>query len=385
MHAGSTRKKGVIVVITVSTTVALLLLVMGVSRRQILATQFFWREYDQDSRKDVELHAFRFSKISSATNSFSPANKIGEGGFGTVYKGELDGENVAVKRLSRHSVQGLEEFKSETQLVAKLQHMNLVKLLGYCTKSEEKILVYEYMPNQSLDKFIFDPEQGRLLDWKMRFQIINGIAQGLVYLHRYSRLRVIHRDLKASNILLDGEWNPKISDFGLAKIFTAWNNSQTNTNRIVGTHGYMPPEYVIKGLFSVKSDVFSFGVLLLEILSGKKNTRCYEFGNSLNLPGYAWDLWREGRELELVDPTLGNTGPHREMSRCVHVALLCVQESPVDRPTMFDVVSMLNNEFMGLREPNPPAFFIGRNVSSDGHLQTRVCSNDVTISALIGR
>ncbi|MQM17128.1 hypothetical protein Taro_050095 [Colocasia esculenta] len=361
---GSTRKKEVIVVITVSTTVALLLLVMGVSRRQILAMQFFRKEYDQDSQKDIELRAFRFSKISSATNSFSPANKIGLGGFGTVYKGELDGENVAVKRLSRHSVQGLEEFKSETQLVAKLQHMNLVKLLGYCTESEEKILVYEYMPNQSLDKFIFDPEQGRLLDWKMRFQIINGIAQGLVYLHRYSRLRVIHRDLKASNILLDGEWNPKISDFGLAKIFTAWNNSQANTNRIVGTHGYMSPEYVIKGLFSVKSDVFSFGVLLLEILSGKKNTRCSEFGNSLNLPGYVCC----GGQIWSPRPMMARYG---------------LFQSCQPTPTMFDVVSMLNNEFMGLQEPNPPAFFIGRNVSSDGHLQTLVCSNDVTISALI--
>eukprot|EP00262_Sarcandra_glabra_P002565 TRINITY_DN1294_c1_g1_i10.p1 TRINITY_DN1294_c1_g1~~TRINITY_DN1294_c1_g1_i10.p1 ORF type:complete len:323 (-),score=44.47 TRINITY_DN1294_c1_g1_i10:36-944(-) len=188
-----------------------------------------------DGRKDPELPIFSFAFISTATDNFSAANKLGQGGFGPVYKGKLpEGQEIAVKRLSRNSKQGLNEFKNELTLIAKVQHMNLVRLIGCCIEAEEMILIYEYMSNKSLDSFIFDRSKGVLLDWAKRVNIIEGIAQGLLYLHRYSRLKIIHRDLKASNILLDNEMNPKISDFGLARIFEQ-NESQANTERPAGT------------------------------------------------------------------------------------------------------------------------------------------------------
>ncbi|XP_065631514.1 G-type lectin S-receptor-like serine/threonine-protein kinase At1g11410 [Quercus suber] len=225
--------------------------------------------------EDLEVPFFSLATIVTATNYFSSDNKLGEGGFGLVYKGILtDGHEIAVKRLSRSSIQGLNEFKNEVTLIAKLQHRNLVRLLGYCIEGEEKMLIYEYMPNGSLDSFIFG--------WSMRFNIICGIARGLLYLHEDSRLRIIHRDLKASNVLLDSKMSPKISDFGMARIFGG-DQTEGNTNRVVGTYGYMAPEYAIDGLFSVKSDVYSFGILLLEILSGKKNRMSFHPSQGLNL------------------------------------------------------------------------------------------------------
>ncbi|XP_059656991.1 putative G-type lectin S-receptor-like serine/threonine-protein kinase At1g61610 isoform X2 [Cornus florida] len=189
----------------------------------------------RSGKKEVELPMFSFASVSAATGNFSAENKLGEGGYGPVYKGNLlRGQEIAVKRLSGRSRQGLQEFKNETVLIAKLQHRNLVKLLGCCIEQDENILIYEYMPNKSLDFFLFDPNKQGMLDWSTRIHIIEGIAQGLLYLHQYSRLRIIHRDLKASNILLDSEMNPKISDFGMARIFGG-NESQANTNRIVGT------------------------------------------------------------------------------------------------------------------------------------------------------
>ncbi|XP_078151831.1 cysteine-rich receptor-like protein kinase 19 [Carex rostrata] len=222
-------------------------------------------------------------------------------------------------------------------------------------QGEEKILIYEFMPNKSLDYFIFDKIRGALLNWERRFEIIEGIAQGLLYLHKHSRLRIVHRDLKASNILLDTEMNPKISDFGLARIFGP-KELQAITNRVVGTYGYMAPEYASEGLFSVKSDVFSFGVLLLEIISGKRNMGFHQYSDFLNLLGFAWDRWKDGRYSELICPTLTQVS-QRQIERCIHVALLCVQENPVDRPIMSDAIVYLTTEAIVLREPKQPAYF----------------------------
>ncbi|KAL2619547.1 hypothetical protein GLYMA_08G352300v4 [Glycine max] len=335
-----------------------------------------------------ELLLFNFERVATATNSFDLSNKLGQGGFGPVYKGKLqDGQEIAVKRLSRASGQGLEEFMNEVVVISKLQHRNLVRLFGCCAEGDEKMLIYEYMPNKSLDVFIFDQSRSKLLDWRKRSSIIEGIARGLLYLHRDSRLRIIHRDLKASNILLDEELNPKISDFGMARIFGG-TEDQANTNRIVGTYGYMSPEYAMQGLFSEKSDVFSFGVLVLEIVSGRRNSSFYDNVHALSLLGFAWIQWREGNTLSLMmDQEIHDPSHHEDILRYIHIGLLCVQEHAVDRPTMAAVISMLSSE-LALPPPSQPAFILQQNMlnlaSSEETL--RCCSiNIVSVTDIQGR
>ncbi|KAK2644371.1 hypothetical protein Ddye_019566 [Dipteronia dyeriana] len=307
----------------------------------------------------IESLQYDFGTIQAATNGFSTDNKLGAGGFGEVYKGVLSsGQEIAVKRLSSSSGQGTEEFKNEVVLVAKLQHRNLVRLLGFCLEGEEKLLVYEFVTNKSLDYFLFDPEKQGQLDWSRRYKIIGGIARGILYLHEDSRLRIIHRDLKASNVLLDSDMNPKISDFGMARIFGV-DQTQANTNRIVGTYGYMSPEYAMHGQFSVKSDVFSFGVLVLEIITGKKNSNFYQTDGAADLLSYAWKHWRDGTPMEVLDSNLTDSYSRNEVMRCIHVGLLCVQEDPTARPTMATVVLMLNSYSVTLPLPQQPAFFFG--------------------------
>ncbi|XP_058094797.1 G-type lectin S-receptor-like serine/threonine-protein kinase At1g11410 isoform X2 [Magnolia sinica] len=322
------------------------------------ARESTYGNFSNVSVKSSDLPLFNLGDVVIATDDFSESNKLGEGGFGPVYKGTLrNGKQIAVKRLSRNSGQGIEEFKNKVALIQQLQHRNLVRILGCCIQGEEKMLIYEYMQNKSLNYFIFDRTRRVLLDWRKRFDIIIGIARGVLYLHHDSRLRIIHRDLKASNILLDDEMNPKISDFGMARIFKG-NQTQGNTNRVVGTYGYMSPEYAIDGLFSVKSDVFSFGVLLLEIISGNRNNS-YHNPDS-NLMGHAWQLWNEGKSLDLLDSSIADSCPTNEVLRCIHVGLLCVQENVTSRPTMLSVVSMLCNE-MAIPPPKKPAYSNKKN------------------------
>ncbi|BBH01871.1 protein serine/threonine kinase [Prunus dulcis] len=319
------------------------------------------RKASRDSTEDLELPLFDFDTIATATNNFSHTNKLGEGGFGPVYKANLTREEfIAVKRLSKDSGQGIEEFKNEVTMIAKLQHWNLVKLLGCCIQGEERMLIYEYMPNKSLDCFIFDQSRKALLDWRKRFDIIMGIARGLLYLHEDSRLRIIHRDLKSSNILLDDELNPKISDFGIARIFGR-NQTEAKTKRVIGTYGYMSPEYAIDGKFSMKSDVFSFGVLLLEI---------------------AWLLWNKNKGLELMDSCLDNSYVKFDVLRCIQIGLLCVQKLSLDRPAMSSVVFMLGNEGAILPQPKEPGFFTERSSTGNDNL---ISNGTITISTVVAR
>ncbi|KAJ4977104.1 hypothetical protein NE237_002210 [Protea cynaroides] len=344
---------------------------------------------DKSHMDDLELHAFDLATIAMATDNFSVSNKLGEGGFGPVYKGELsNGQEIAVKRLSKNSLQGIDEFKNEVILISKLQHRNLVKVLGCCIEGAETMLIYEYMENKSLDHYIFDEKRSTLLDWEKRLNIVFGIARGLLYLHQDSRLRIIHRDLKASNILLDCNMEPKISDFGMARIFGG-DQIEAETNKVVGTYGYMSPEYAIEGLFSVKSDVFSFGVLVLEMVSGKRNRGFYHPEHQLNLLGHAWKLWNDGKSLELIDPLMRDSCVASEVLRCIHVGLLCVQQQMEIRPTMSSVVFMLGSESAVLPDPRQPGFFTERfptKASSFSSMQHSCSSsNSVTVTLLTGR
>nr|GFA42309.1 G-type lectin S-receptor-like serine/threonine-protein kinase At1g61550 [Tanacetum cinerariifolium] len=284
----------------------------------------------EDVHESFELPLYEFKQIIAATDNFSYRNKLGEGGFGPVYKGE----QVAVKRLSGDSGQGIEEFKNEIVLISKLQHRNLVKLLGCCIEGKERLLIYEYMTNKSLDTFLFDPKKRSQLDWATRFNIIQGIGRGLIYLHRDSCLRIIHRDLKCGNILLDEKMNPKIADFGLARNFQM----------------------------------------------------TQELANTLYPLAHAWKSWKEGRGEEFIDQALARPSCLPEGLRCIHVGLLCVQDLAKDRPTMTEVVSMLCSE-IDLPEPKEPLFTLQRlSGNSNGQESANVCSNNVvTLSMVEGR
>ncbi|KAK3431758.1 hypothetical protein EUGRSUZ_E03650 [Eucalyptus grandis] len=306
-------------------------------------------EVQAGSGDNFELPTLDLEDITRATNSFSSLNKIGEGGSGSVYKGlTSDGIQIAVKRLSQNSRQGFDEFKNEVLLITRLQHRNLVKLLGCCINGEEKVLVYEYMPNGSLNSLIFGNREGNSLVWRQRFNIIVGVARGLLYLHRDSRLSIIHRDLKASNVLLD--------------------------------------EYAIDGIFSIKSDVFSFGILVLEIISGRRNREFHQHDHNFNLLGHvsyypkfllgvltllklnclrlcnfqAWKLWLQGKATEIIDKQMEDSFPMSEVTRCIQIGLLCVQQSPEQRPTISSVLLMLESESTTLPQPKQPGFYTER-------------------------
>ncbi|KAK2405027.1 putative receptor protein kinase [Trifolium repens] len=291
------------------------------------------RDGDEDEITIVESFQFNFDTIRVATNDFSDSNKLGQGGFGVVYRGKLpDGQMIAVKRLLKDSSQGDVEFKNEVLLVAKLQHRNLVRLLGFSLEGTERLLIYEFVTNKSLDYFIFDPIRKAQLNWGKRYDIIRGIAR---------------------------------------------DQTEGNTNRIVGTYGYMAPEYAMHGQFSVKSDVFSFGVLVLEIISGHKNSTNIGHGNDIEyLLSYAWRSWREGQATNIIDPSLNNISAN-EIMRCIHIGLLCIQENVVDRPTMASVALMLNSNSLTLSIPSKPAYFYGSGTRSlqdmqlwDGHIDS---------------
>ncbi|KAK7244118.1 hypothetical protein RIF29_38936 [Crotalaria pallida] len=293
---------------------------------------------------DQQMGLFTLRQIKVATNNFDIANKIGEGGFGPVYKGILlDGTIIAVKQLSSKSKQGNREFLNEIGMISALQHPYLVKLYGCCVEGDQLLLVYEYLENNSLARALFGPEEHQIkLDWPTRHRICVGIARGLTYLHEESRLKVVHRDIKATNVLLDKDLNPKISDFGLAKL-----DEEENTHistRIAGTYGYMAPEYAMHGYLTDKADVYSFGIVALEIASGKNNTTHRQKEAALYLLDWARMLKEKGNLMELVDRRLGSDFNKEDVMVMINVALLCTNASPTLRPAMSSVVSMLEGK-----------------------------------------
>ncbi|KAK3428398.1 hypothetical protein EUGRSUZ_F04436 [Eucalyptus grandis] len=290
---------------------------------------------------DARPYTFSYAELKAATDDFNPNNKLGEGGFGPVFKGTLDdGRVIAVKQLSVTSHQGKNQFMTEIATISAVQHRNLVKLYGCCIDADNRLLVYEYLENKSLDQAMFG-QRTLNLDWATRFDICLGIARGLAYLHEESRLRIVHRDVKASNILLDSELTPKISDFGLAKLY---DDKKTHiSTRVAGTIGYLAPEYAMRGHLTEKADVFAFGVVALEVVSGRSNSDPSLEEEKIYLLEWAWNLHETNRVIELVDSRLSEFN-EEEAKRMVAIALLCTQTSPAPRPPMSRVVAMLSGD-----------------------------------------
>ncbi|XP_031098993.1 cold-responsive protein kinase 1-like [Ipomoea triloba] len=299
---------------------------------------------------------FDFQTLKKATKNFHPSNLLGRGGFGPVFLGMLaDGRLTAVKKLSADkSQQGETEFLSEVKLITSIQHKNLVRLLGCCSDGAQRLLVYEYMKNRSLDLLIYG-KSDVFLDWNTRFQIILGVARGLQYLHEDSHIRIVHRDIKASNILLDDKFLPKIGDFGLARFFPE-DQAYLSTN-FAGTLGYTAPEYAIRGELSEKADIYSFGVLVLEIISCRKNTDLTLPSEMQYLPEYAWRLYERSKLMELVDPKLReNEFPEKDVLHTILVAFLCLQPHANVRPPMSEIVARLTCKVEVGEIPMRPAF-----------------------------
>ncbi|THG03998.1 hypothetical protein TEA_007131 [Camellia sinensis var. sinensis] len=336
------RKKIVIVIGAVTFSLCLVFTILFIFWRRGHSESIASREQELRGL-DLQTGLFTFRQIKAATNNFDNNNKIGEGGFGSVYKGVLlDGTVIAVKQLSSKSKQGNREFVNEIGMISGLQHPNLVRLYGYCIEGNQLLLVYEYMENNSLARALFGPQEWQLnLGWPTRLKICIGIARGLAFpLHEESRLKIVHRDIKATNVLLDGDLNPKISDFGLAKL-SEDDNTHIST-RVAGTIGYMAPEYALWGYLTNKADVYSFGIVALEIAAGKDNMKFRPSDKYVCLLDWVSPCFAtKGRLMELVVPKLGPDFDKEEAIKMIKIALLCTNPSPAIRPAMSAVVSML--------------------------------------------
>ncbi|KAK9936338.1 hypothetical protein M0R45_013186 [Rubus argutus] len=313
--------------------------------------------HDFDGNLPENVRDFSYNELRSATNNFHASNKIGRGGFGIVYKGTLkNGKQVAVKTLSARSKQGVREFLNEINTISNVRHPNLVELLGCCVQGADRILVYEYAENNSLDRALLGAKNNTIkLDWEKRKAICLGTARGLTFLHEELVPRIVHRDIKASNILLDRDLNAKIGDFGLAKLFP--DNITHISTRIAGTTGYLAPEYALGGQLTMRADVYSFGVLILEVVSGRSSAKENWGGTEKFLLEWAWQLHEEGRLLELIDPELGEF-PDDEVLRYMKVAFFCTQAASSRRPLMSQVVEMLSRNIkLNEKQLTAPGFF----------------------------
>ncbi|KAK1419994.1 hypothetical protein QVD17_29485 [Tagetes erecta] len=360
--------RGKIIAIVVSAVSSVALITVA----SMIAVYIWKRRYIQKKRKgsydakklakmlnDVNLN-FKYSTVEKATGNWDENNKLGQGGFGTVYKGVLsDGREIAVKRLFFNNKFRAADFYNEVNMISSVQHKNLVRLLGCSCSGPESILIYEYLPNMSLDHFIFDATKGRNLNWEKRHNIIIGTAEGLVYLHENTKCRIIHRDIKAANILLDLRLRAKIADFGLARSFQ--DDKSHISTAIAGTLGYMAPEYLAHGQLTEKADVYSFGVLVLEVVTGIENNKSKNTEYTDSLVAIAWNHFQQNKAEEIFDPNLmmhlyTHTNYQKEAIKAIQVGLLCTQEDPSLRPSMSTVLKMLAKDNEPLPAPSNPPF-----------------------------
>ncbi|MFS8015248.1 putative protein kinase RLK-Pelle-DLSV family [Helianthus anomalus] len=331
---------------------------------------------------------FSYKELQLATHNFDRSTKIGRGGFGVVYKGILkDGTQVAVKTLCAESKQGVREFLAEIDTISNVRHRNLVELIGCCVEGTHRILVYEFVENNSLDHAILGKKSNAIeLNWEKRSKICIGTARGLAYLHEELKPHIVHRDIKASNILLDKNFTPKIGDFGLAKLFP---DSITHiSTKLAGTTGYLAPEYVLGGQLTLKADVYSFGVLVLETISGKSSSLSSWGTSQKALLEWAWELYQEGKLLELVDHDL-KTYPKDDVTKYIKVAFFCTQATANRRPSMSQVVEMLSrNVKLNEKELTPPGFYQDSNENkktSDASTSHQISSFPTTITEVTPR
>ncbi|XVE63210.1 hypothetical protein DITRI_Ditri07aG0001400 [Diplodiscus trichospermus] len=303
------------------------------------------QSFEGDEEFDMQnVKFYTYKELRIATGDFSPANKIGEGGFGSVYRGRLrNGKIAAIKVLSAESRQGVREFVTEIKVISEIEHENLVKLYGCCVEDNQRILVYNYLENNSLAQTLLGSGSSNIqFNWKTRYKICIGIAHGLAFLHHEVDPYIVHRDIKASNILLDRDLTPKISDFGLAKLIPA--NMTHVSTRVAGTIGYLAPEYAIRGQLTRKADIYGFGVLLIEIVSGRCNTNTQLPAEEQYLLERTWNLYERRELVGLVDESLNGDFDAEEACRFLKVGLLCTQDTPKLRPYMSSVVKMLTGE-----------------------------------------
>ncbi|XP_042436319.1 cold-responsive protein kinase 1-like [Zingiber officinale] len=359
LNSGRSNKRRAIIWGVAGGVVGVLLLLLG-----LVTLLWIRRSRDQQGRKGDILGAtelqgplnFHYKDLKKATNNFSKDSKLGGGGFGDVYKGILkNGKTVAVKRLVIAQIsRARADFQTEVKLISNVHHRNLIRLLGCSSKGKDFLLVYEYMANSSLDKFIFGDRRG-FLNWKQRFSIIVGVARGLSYLHQEFHVCIIHRDIKCSNILLDDDFQPRIADFGLARLLP--DDKSHLSTRFAGTLGYTAPEYVLQGQLSEKVDTYSFGVAVLEIISGRKSNDLQLEPDAQYLLEWAWKLYERDQLIDLVDETLDPSEfSPEEVKRIIKIALLCTQSAAAARPTMSEIVVMLLGQSDNTFELTRPTF-----------------------------
>lgn len=352
-------------------------------KREVQPEDAYPRIEDQIQGSSMAPRKFQLKELRKATGNFSAKNKLGKGGFGTVYKGSLANKEVAVKRVSKNSRQGKQEFIAEVTTIGSLRHKNLVKLIGWCYERRELLIVYEFMPNSSLDKFIFGDAklgiEGPTLSWKRRHSIIYGVAQALDYLHNGCEKRVLHRDIKASNIMLDSEFNAKLGDFGLARTIQQREKTHHSTNEIAGTPGYMAPETFLIGRATVETDIYAFGVLVLEVLCGRKPGIQIDQNYNNSIVCWLWELHRRRRILDAVDSRLREFDEEGMMGMLV-LGLACCHPNPHHRPTMRTVLQVLTGEAAPPPVPTerPPFVWPAMPPSFKGDMENSLTSGQLS-------